>query len=412
MRRQPTSADGFSRRELLGGLGLGLVAASLPGFARRALAEATRAGKLFLLIFQRGAADGLSLVPPLGEPRYWSLRPTIALPPKGEGAPLKLDGFFGLHPSLAALQTHFHDGTLAILHQVGSPDPSRSHFDAQDYLELGTPGQKPEDGFLNRALQVSPATTPGPFRALALQPNLPLSLAGTVEAVAVNELADFDLTRVGGGSFEAMYRTAVDSALRGVGDEAFGALHSLKAAGAFGKDAEVAAGYPKGGLGRRLFELAALVKSGQNVQVAATDIGGWDTHVGQGAQRGQLANRLDHLGKSLAAFAKDLGPRFHDVCVAVVTEFGRTVRENGTRGTDHGHGSTMFVLGGPVRGGKVYAQWKSLDDANLFEGRDLPVTTDFRAPLAALLTGHLGATDAQKIFPGFDVPRTAWPKLV
>ena len=371
-----------------------------------------RAGKLFVLIFQRGACDGLSVVPPLGEPRYRSLRPTIALPAKGEGAPLPLDGFFGLHPSLAALHPHFHDGTFAILHQVGSPDPSRSHFDAQDYFELGTPGQKPEDGFLNRALQVSPAKAAGPFRALALQPNLPLSLEGAVEAVAVDELADFDLTRVGGASFEAMYRSAVDSALRGVGDEAFGALHSLKAAGAFGKDAEVVAGYPKGGLGRRLFELAALVKSGQSVQVAATDIVGWDTHVGQGAQRGQLANRLDHLGKSLAAFAKDLGPRFGDVCVAVVTEFGRTVRENGTRGTDHGHGSTMLVLGGGVRGGKVYAQWKSLDDANLFEGRDLPVTTDFRAPLAALLTGHLGATDVHRIFPGFDVPRAAWPKLV
>jgi uncharacterized protein (DUF1501 family) len=411
MRRRPTP-EGFSRRELLGGLGLGLAAAALPAFARRALAETTRPGKLFVLIFQRGAADGLSLVPPLGEPRYRALRPTIALPATGEGAPLRLDGFFGLHPSLAALQPHFQNGTLAILHQVGSPDPSRSHFDAQDYLELGTPGQKPEDGFLNRALQVSPAGATGPFRALAIQPNLPLSLQGAVEAVAVNELADFDLTRVGGASFEAMYRSAVDNALRGVGDEAFGALHALKASGAFGKDAEVVAGYPKGGLGRRLFELAALVKSGQNVQVAATDIGGWDTHVGQGAQKGQLANRLDHLGKSLSAFAKDLGPCFGDVCVAVVTEFGRTVRENGTRGTDHGHGSTMLVMGGAVRGGKVYARWKSLEDANLFEGRDLPVTTDFRAPLATLLSGHLGARDVHKIFPGFDVPRADWPKLV
>ncbi|HUB10114.1 MAG TPA: DUF1501 domain-containing protein [Myxococcales bacterium] len=401
----------LSRREWLGAVGLGFAAASLPSFARRALAEAPRAGKLFVLIFQRGAADALSVVPPLLEPRYRLLRPTIALPAKGEGAPLPLDGFFGLHPSLAPLLPHFKDGTLAIVHQVGSPDPTRSHFDAQDYYELGTPGQKGDDGFLDRALADLPEDGKAPFRAVALQPTLPVSLMGPVEAVAVNELAQFHVGPAS-GSFEAMYRSAVDSVLRGASDEAFAALHSLASSGALGRDAEVAAGYPKGGLGRRLYELAALVKSGHRVQIAATDIGGWDTHVGQGTQRGQLSNRLRELGSALAAFARDLGPRFADVCVAVVTEFGRTVRENGTHGTDHGHGSVMLVLGGAVRGGRVHARWKPLDDHDLFEGRDLPVTTDFRAPLSSMLTGHLGVADVRRVFPGFALPRAEWPRLI
>jgi len=406
----------ISRREFLGRAGLGLLGATaLPAFARRALAEVVpgnAANKVFVLIFQRGAADGLSVVPPLGEPRYRALRPTLALPATGEGAALNLDGFFGLHPALAPLWPHYQNGTLAILHQVGSPDPSRSHFDAQDYYELGTPGLKSDEGFLNRALGKAPAPAPGPFRALGLQPNLPLSLQGPRPAMAINELADFDVSRAGGGSFEDMYRVAVDTALRGVGDEAFAALHAIKQTGALAKNAEVEAGYPKGGLGRRLFELAALLKSGQGVQIVATDIGGWDTHVGQGADKGQLANRLKELGGALSAFAHDLGPRFADVCVAVVTEFGRTVRENGTRGTDHGHGSAMLVLGGAVRGGKVLADWKSLGDANLYEGRDLPVTTDYRAALAAVLTGHLGVRDIGAVFPGFGGAPSSWPRLV
>jgi uncharacterized protein (DUF1501 family) len=265
---------------------------------------------------------------------------------------------------------------------------------------------------LNRALGVTPAPPPGPFRALAFQPNLPLSLQGPRPALAVNELADFDVGRTGGASFENMYRVAVDTALRGVGDEAFAALHALKQTGALAKNAEAEAGYPKGGLGRRLFELAALLKAGQEVQIAATDIGGWDTHVGQGAEKGQLANRLGELAGSLSAFARDLGPRFSDVCVAVVTEFGRTVRENGTRGTDHGHGAAMLVLGGNVRGGRVLAEWRSLDDGNLYEGRDLPVTTDYRAALSALLVGHLGVRDVGSVFPGFGGAPSTWPRLI
>ena len=390
----------ISRREFLKRSSWGLLGvAALPAFARRALAQAPASNKTFVLIFQRGAADGLSIVPPIAEPRYHSLRPT-------------LDGFFGLHPALAPILPLYQSGTLAILHQIGSPDPTRSHFDAQDYFELGTPGQKSDEGFLNRTLGVAPTPAPGPFRAIALQPNLPLSMQGSRQTVAVAELADFDVTKSGGGAFEDMYRVAVDSALRGVGDEAFSALHAIKQTGAIAKDAEVPLGYPKGGLGRRLFELAALLKSGQSVQIAATDIGGWDTHVGQGADKGQLANRLKELGGALAAFAKDLGPRYGDVCVAVVTEFGRTVHENGTRGTDHGHGSAMLVLGGNVRGGKVLANWKSLDDENLYEGRDLPVTTDYRAALSSMLVGHLGVRDAGPIFPGFAGAASGWPKLV
>ena len=257
----------ISRREFLKRSSWGLLGvAALPAFARRALAQAPASNKTFVLIFQRGAADGLSIVPPIAEPRYHSLRPTLALKPTGDGAALKLDGFFGLHPALAPILPLYQSGTLAILHQIGSPDPTRSHFDAQDYFELGTPGQKSDEGFLNRTLGVAPTPAPGPFRAIALQPNLPLSMQGSRQTVAVAELADFDVTKSGGGSFEDMYRVAVDSALRGVGDEAFSALHAIKQTGAIAKDAEVPLGYPKGGLGRRLFELAALLKSGQSVQ--------------------------------------------------------------------------------------------------------------------------------------------------
>jgi uncharacterized protein (DUF1501 family) len=389
-----------------------------PAFAPQAVAQTQGSGKrrkVLVLLFQRGAADGLSLVPPLGEPRYAALRPTLAIPPKGEACALDLDGFFGLHPSLAPLMPLWNGGQLAVLHAVGSPDPSRSHFDAQDYMELGTPGQKPEDGFLNRALQDSPEDKPSAFRAVALQPNLPLSLSGPAPALAMASLTDFGLDLTPGsaaGGFEGMYRAAVDHTLRGVGSEAFEALHTVRAAVPEGPAALKAAGYPTSPLGRRLFEIAALIKADLGLQIAATDAGGWDTHAGQGASRGQLANRLADLGQALAAFSHDLGPRFDDVVLVMCTEFGRTVRQNGTQGTDHGHGAVMFVLGGRVHGRRVYAQWKGLQDGDLFEGRDLPVTTDFRAPLSAVLREHLGVRDVAQVFPGFTVPPSSWPRVV
>ncbi len=389
-----------------------------PAFALPAVAQTTNSGKrrkVMVLLFQRGAADGLSLVPPIGDPRYFAVRPTLAIGARGDGPALPLDGYFGLHPALSPLLPLWQNGQLAVVHAVGSPDPSRSHFDAQDYMELGTPGRKGEDGFLNRALQEEVEASPSAFRAVALQPNLPLSLAGPAPALAIGSLSDFGLDLAPGsvaGGFEGMYRAAVDRTLRGVGSEAFEALHTVRAAVPSGPEAQLAAGYPKSPLGRRMFEIAALIKADLGLQIAATDAGGWDTHAGQGASKGQLANRLTDLGQCLAAFSHDLGPRFDDVVLVMCTEFGRTVRQNGTQGTDHGHGSAMLVMGGRVRGKRVYTRWSSLEDKDLFEGRDLPVTTDFRAPLSLVLREHLGVRDLTTVFPGFQSDPAQWPRVV
>jgi uncharacterized protein (DUF1501 family) len=389
-----------------------------PAFALTTVAQTVGSGKkrkVLVLLFQRGAADGLSLVPPLAEPRYAAVRPTLAIPATGEGAALPLDGFFGLHPALGPLLPLWEEGQLALLHAAGSPDPSRSHFDAQDYMELGTPGQKPEDGFLNRALRQQPEDGAPPFRAVALQPNLPLSLTGPAPVVAMSSLNDFGLDLAPGsaaGGFEGMYRAAVDHTLRGVGSEAFEALHAIRDAVPTGPEALLAAGYPRSPLGRRLYEIAALIKADLGLEIAATDAGGWDTHAGQGGSRGQLANRLADLAQALAAFSRDLGPRWDDVVLVMCTEFGRTVRQNGTQGTDHGHGAVMFVLGGRVRGRRVYARWNGLEEKDLFEGRDLAVTTDFRAPLSRILKEHLGVRDVASVFPGFAVDPREWPRVV
>jgi uncharacterized protein (DUF1501 family) len=387
-----------------------------PGFLHRALAGTAGGGKRVLVtLFQRGAVDGLSMVPPVGEPRYFQVRPTIAVsaPGKGEDAALRLDDTFGLHPALAPLMRLWDAGSLAIVHAVGSPDPTRSHFDAQDYLDAGTPGIKStDDGWLNRALQAAPRGDATSFRAVALQPNLPRSLTGKAPALAMASVADFTLragskTDAAAADFACLYAGAVDAALQTTGGETFESLKALKQANPSRLAPQNGAAYPSSPLGRRMKEIAQLVRSDVGLEIAATDCGGWDTHAGQGSGKGQLANRLQDLGESLAAFATDLGEKMSDVCVVTMTEFGRTVRENGTRGTDHGHGSVMTVLGGNVKGRRVLARWKGLSEANLFEGRDLAVTTDHREVLLEVLTAHLGVRDLSRVFPGY----TADPAL-
>ncbi len=387
----------FLKASSLAMAGLGFA----PRFLQAAAAQPAARGKVLVLVFQRGAADGLSMLPPLGDRRYAELRPTLALPAEGEGAALKLDGFFGLHPALGALLPFYERGRLAGIHGVGSPDLTRSHFDAQDFMESGTPGLKAtEDGFLARALGAMPPAKAAPFRAVALQPNLPRSLAGDASALALASLDDFQIPNPSAGrGFEGMYGAALDEALRGAGREAAEALRALKA-----KDPRrwaPEAAYPASPLGRRMKEIAQLIKADLGLRVAVTDCGGWDTHVGQGAAKGQLAGRLQDFGDSLGAFLTDLGERMDDVLLVTLTEFGRTVRENGNRGTDHGHGSCLFVAGGAVRGRRVLARWRGLDPANLHEGRDLPVTVDYRDVMAELLAGHLGLKDQGRLFPGY-----------
>jgi len=396
----------FLKSSGLAMLGLGFA----PGFLSRAVAARTAANKKILLaIFQRGGADGLSMVPPVGDPEYYALRPTLAIarPGAGDGAALKLDDTFGLHPALSSLTPFYEAGALAIIHAVGSPKPTRSHFDAQDFMEGGIPGALAPDGWLNRALQAEAARNSSAFRAVALQSNLPRSLFGSAPAVAMGSVAEFKLrtgrlSEAGTRSFEALYASAVDVALRNTGNETFEALRLLEKSKLDGMPEEHGANYPNSPLGRRLKDVARLIRADIGLEVAATDCGGWDTHVGQGAAQGQFAERLKELGDSLAAFAVDLGDRMADVCVVTMTEFGRTVRENGNRGTDHGTASVMMVLGGGVRGRRVIGQWRGLREPNLFEGRDLAMATDFRAVLSEVLGSHLGISRLGPVFPDFD----------
>ena len=401
----------FLKSSGLAMLGLGFA----PGFLSRAVAARTAANKRILLaIFQRGGADGLSMVPPVGDPEYYALRPTLAIaqPGEGDGSALKLDDTFGLHPALSSLAPFYEAGALAIIHAVGSPKPTRSHFDAQDFMEGGIPGALAHDGWLNRALQAERAGNSSAFRAVALQSNLPRSLFGSAPAVAMGSVADFKLrtgrlSEAGTRSFEALYASAVDVALRNTGNETFEALRLLEKAKLDQMPVQHGAEYPNSPLGRRFQDVARLIRADIGLEVAATDCGGWDTHVGQGAAQGQLAARLKELGDSLAAFAVDLGDRMADVCVVTMTEFGRTVRENGNRGTDHGTASLMFVMGGGVRGRRVIGQWRGLREPNLFEGRDLAMATDFRAVLSEILASHLGISRLAPVFPGFDAAKAS-----
>ena len=397
------------RRFFLKSYGLALAGfGCTPSFLMRAVASTDPARrKILVTIFQRGAVDGLSMVPPVAEGRYYDLRPAIAIPRPGQGddAALALDGHFALHPSLARLEPLWKRGALAVVHAGGSPDPTRSHFDAQDYLDAGTPGVKSTPGgWLNRALESEPRPDATAFRAVALQPNLPRSLAGQAGALAMNAIGEYGLR--GGADAAAprwsdLYASALDPRLRAAGSEAFESMRALREARPGRFAPENGAAYPAAPLGRRLREIAQLVKAGVGLEVAATECGGWDTHAGQGATRGQLANRLRELGDALAAFTTDLGDRMADVCVVTMTEFGRTVKENGARGTDHGHGSVMLVLGGGVKGGRVVARWKGLDDANLYEVRDLAVTIDHREVLSDVLEKHMGIGNLSRVFPGF-----------
>ena len=396
----------FLRNSALAVVGTAAVPSFLTRAAFGAVENATRPKRL-VVIFQRGAADGLNIVVPHGEKPYYAMRPSINIPRKNV---IDLDGFFGLHPSLASLQPLWQQRHLAIVHAAGSPDSTRSHFDAQDFMETGTPGVKAtDDGWLNRSLHGMARTTQNsPFRAIALGPSLPRILSGAEPAVAMNNIADFS---VGGrnpkgspaaSAFEAMYDHSSDSILHGTGEETFDAVKMLKAADP-GKYAPApGASYPKGRFGDSLRQLAQLIKANLGVQIAFADIGGWDHHVNEGAVEGQLANVLGDFSQSLAAFWTDLGDLGEDTVVVTMSEFGRTARENGNRGTDHGHANVMFVLGGPVNGGKVYGRWPGLDQSQLYEGRDLALTTDFRQVVGEAVARHIGNKNLAEVFPGFD----------
>ena len=387
-----------------------------PSFlARTAFAAGGRARQL-IAIFQRGAVDGLNMVVPHGEADYYRARPTIAIqrPRSAEGA-LDLDGFFGFNPRLAPLKPLWDSRHLAIVHACGSPDSTRSHFDAQDYMESGTPGIKStEDGWLNRYLQVRKEESASSFRAVALSQQLPRMLQGHAPALAMNQIAQFGIR--GGGaamstSFEAQYAAAADQVLNGVGREAFSAMKTLKVADPSKYQPANGAQYPASPFAQALRQIAQLAKSDVGLEVAFADIGGWDTHINQGGSQGQLATRLDDFSRSIAALVTDLGDRMADTVVLTMSEFGRAVNENGNRGTDHGHGNAMLVIGGGVRGGRVYGKWPGLAVDRRYEGRDLAVTTDFRDVFGEIVVRHLGLSNPQPVFPGYTVAASRFPGL-
>lgn len=384
-----------------------------PSFLRRAAfgmeLPAAEKGKVLICLFQRGAADALNVVVPFGERAYYQLRPNIAIPAPTSAArsAIDLDGFFGLHPSLGPLKPLWDRGLLAPIHAVGSPSSTRSHFDAQDYMESGTPDVKgTTDGWLNRYLATSGTCeqcAPSPFRAVAMAPQTPRVLQGGAPTVAMDSLDQFAV-RTGGDAaarLEALYRTGTPDIVHGAGNDMFEAVKMLRAANPQRYQPENAAEYPRSQFGQRLRQIAQLVKSNVGLEIAFADIGGWDTHVNQGGVQGQLANRLDDFAQSIAALTTDLGDRMENVVILTMSEFGRMARQNGNGGTDHGHAGSMFVIGGGVHGKKVHGRWPGLAQEQLFEGRDLALTTDFRAVFAEVAKAHLGATKVDSLFPGF-----------
>ena len=413
----------ISRRVFLRGGALGLVSYGLdPLFLDRAVYALRHPSarpptrRTLVCLFQRGAVDGLSMIVPHGEAEYFRERPRIAVP---KGAVIDLDGHFGLHPSLAPLKPFWDAGSLAAIHAVGSPDSTRSHFDAQDYMESGTPGIKSTgDGWANRYCQHAQEHAETPFRAVAFGPQLPRLLAGSAPSLAIDDLRTFGmrapqqardkLTR----AFEALYQGAATGLLAASAQESFEAIRMLKTADPTSRSPEHGAEYPRGRLGDSMQQIAQLIKAELGVEIAFADLSGWDTHVNQGSDQGQLAARLTELGQALAAFATDLGERMSEVCVLTMSEFGRTIRENGTNGTDHGHATAMLVLGGTVNGKRIAGKWPGLAPEARYEGRDVAVTTDFRDLFGEILTRHLGARDLSAVFPGYAVAEARFPGVI
>ena len=422
---------------------------ALPSFLQRSVfaSDGTGRRKTLVCVFLRGAADGLSMVVPHGDSDLYRLRSTVAVPRPGRDpgqSAIDLDGFFGLHPAMRSLVPLWGEKRLAIVHACGSPHPTRSHFDAMDFMESGAPGNKGvRDGWLARLVRLCPedrARRESAFRAVALGGALPRSLQGDVGALAIPDLRTFGIrdqvvsspvmgssrrsgrdgkrvaspSKSGSGSgvsggFEALYESAVGDVLHGTGRETFAAMDVLRRIDPAGYVPADGAAYPAGKFGDSMRQLAQLIKSDVGLEVGFAELGGWDTHANQATPnnpvQGNLANNLGNLSAGLAAFARDLGSRMDDVIVLTMSEFGRTVRQNGTGGTDHGHATAFLAFGGGVQGGKVYGDWPGLSPEKLHEGRDLALTTDFRTLFAEIAVRHLGVREPDRLFPDFTVKK-------
>ena len=416
----------MQRRVFVKSGALALVTMGLsPSFLKRAIFAQSRLaaprGKVLICLFQRGAADALNVVVPHGDAEYYALRPTIAIPrptklaagaalvTRDARAAIDLDGFFGLHPALAPLKPLWDRRILAPIVAVGSPSATRSHFDAQDFMETGTPDVKAtSDGWLNRYLAAKGTcaechASRSPFEAVAFSPQTPRILEGPAPSIAMTSLADFSIRATGTDveRLEALYRTGSADIVHGAGAETFDAVKMLRAANPMQYQPEHGAEYPSSPFGQSLRQIAQLIKAGVGLEIAFADVGGWDTHVNEGAVTGQLASRLNEFAQAIAALVTDLDDRMDDVIILTMSEFGRMAKQNGNAGTDHGHAGAMFVIGGPVRGGRVHGRWPGLATEQLYQGRDLALTTDFRAVFTEVVMTHLGAVDGTRVFPGF-----------
>ena len=378
------------------------------------------AQRRLIVVFLRGAADGLSIVVPYADPGYYQARSSIALARPGtEGGVLYLDRRFGLHPALESLIPLWTSGKLGFVHASGSPDPTRSHFDAQDYMESATPGRKStQDGWLNRLIAALPLPAGGrttPNRAVSIGAVLPRIYAGNNQVANIASGATatrptqldrpvisqaFDKLYSADDTMSRAYQASQQSRREVMGSMAPNELEREMTAANNG--APLPHGFPEDAV-----RLATLMRNDSRVQLAFMEVGGWDTHANQGGVSGQLANRLTPLGRGLAALATRLGPVFDETVVLVMSEFGRTARQNGNNGTDHGHGNVMWALGGPINGGKVLGQWPGLESSALHVGRDLSITTDFRVVLAELLERHLLLSDPRldDVLPQFGAIR-------
>lgn len=423
----------MDRRFFLKSSGIALASFGLVGLAPKFMHQFANAAtvtdgygrkKIIVTIFQRGAVDGLNMIVPHGESEYYNIRRNIAVPkPNQSGGAIDLDGFFGLNPSLKPLEKFWKDKQLAIVHSAGSPDITRSHFDAQDYMESGTPGVKSTtDGWLNRVFQNSPDKKASPFRAVAMTQQIPRTMMGRYPTVAMTNLQTFAIragqyTNSVQGGFEGIWQQEANDRLGETGKETFEAVNYLKKANPAQYRPNNGARYPANQFGNSLKQIAQLIKAGVGMEAAFTDTPGlnWDTHANQAignGSRGQLANLLGQFGQGIAAFATDLGDQMDDVVIVTVSEFGRTAAENGTRGTDHGHGNAMLVLGNSVNGGKVYGEWKGLRSSQLDRERYLAVTTDFRDVFGEVAYKHLGNKNLDKIFPQYNLSPSKFKGLL
>ncbi|OAQ38779.1 hypothetical protein A5893_12075 [Pedobacter psychrophilus] len=409
-----TSRRGFLKSGGLALFGIGL--GGLPSFVAKAAASVKAPGlfkkrKTLICIFQRGAMDGLMAVTPFTDNYLKTARPTLFMSAAKTGnakSLIDLDGKFGLHPSMKAFESVFKEGRLGIVHGIGSPNNTRSHFDAQDYMESGTPFNKgTSSGWLNRAVGLLGHDGATPFQAVSLTSSLPRSFYGDNPSVAISNLQDFNIQMKGNPnganmaskSFEDLYDQTTSSLLKDTGKESFDAMKMLNKTDTKNYKPGNGANYPNSSLGNSLKQIAQLIKMDVGLEVAFAESGGWDTHFNQGTDNGIFARNVNDLSESMMAFWTDMGTLQDDVTIMTMTEFGRTVKQNGTGGTDHGRGSCNFILGNDVAGGKVHGKMNTLAIENLEDGRDLAVTTDFRTVFSEVADRHLGINKDTILFP-------------